>query len=163
MFHERIQQLEKEVAAACLACYRERLVSVVLFGSMARGTARFDSDLDLLIVARALPAGRMQRMAEFECVEEALAPLLSKLQHDGIFTSVSPIFKTTTEADAGSPLFFDMVDDARILFDPEHFFSGLLQRLRARLAQLGAKRIWRGNSWHWDLKADYKPGEVFEL
>jgi hypothetical protein len=31
------------------------------------------------------------------------------------------------------------------------------------LEQLGARRIWRGNAWFWDLKPDYRPGEVFEL
>lgn len=36
-------------------------------------------------------------------------------------------------------------------------------RLRARLSQLGARRIWRGNAWYWELKPDLKPGEVFAL
>jgi len=36
---------------------RERLVSVVLFGSVARGDASPASDIDLLIVAEDLPQG----------------------------------------------------------------------------------------------------------
>ena len=31
------------------------------------------------------------------------------------------------------------------------------------LEKLGARRIWRGEAWMWDLKPDYKVGEVFEL
>jgi len=31
------------------------------------------------------------------------------------------------------------------------------------LARLGAKRIWRENMRYWELKPDYKPGEVFEI
>jgi len=38
-----------------------------------------------------------------------------------------------------------------------------LERLRARLAVLGARRIRRGNAWYWDLKPDYRPGDVFSL
>jgi hypothetical protein len=32
-------------------------------------------------------------------------------------TSLSPLFKTPAEANRGSPLFLDLVDDARILVD----------------------------------------------
>jgi hypothetical protein len=38
-----------------------------------------------------------------------------------------------------------------------------LNRLDHRLKQLGARRIRRGNAWYWDLKPDFKPGEIFEL
>jgi hypothetical protein len=38
-----------------------------------------------------------------------------------------------------------------------------MTRLRERLATLGARRVWRGNAWFWDLKPDYQPGDVFEL
>jgi hypothetical protein len=56
-----------------------------------------------------------------------------------------------------------MVEDASILFDRNGFFSKILDRLRARLKELGAKRVWKGNIWYWVLKPDYKPGEVIEL
>lgn len=54
-------------------------------------------------------------------------------------------------------------NDARILVDRDGFLQDALQGLRKRLDELGARRIWRGNAWHWDLKPDYRPGEVFEL
>ena len=56
-----------------------------------------------------------------------------------------------------------MVEDAKMLFDRRHFFEGVLERLRKRLKELGAKRIWQGNAWYWDLKPDYKPGDIIEL
>jgi hypothetical protein len=56
-----------------------------------------------------------------------------------------------------------MVEDARILFDPEGFLAGHLGRLGARLKQLGARRIWRGNAWYWELNLDLRPGEVISL
>jgi uncharacterized protein len=56
-----------------------------------------------------------------------------------------------------------MVEDARVLYDKGDFFVRQLARLRQRLTELGAKRIWKGNAWYWDLKPDYRPGEVFEL
>ncbi|HWP57484.1 MAG TPA: hypothetical protein VNL14_06340, partial [Candidatus Acidoferrales bacterium] len=42
-------------------------------------------------------------------------------------------------------------------------YDSYLQRLRERLARLGARRVWRGNAWYWDLKPDFKPGDVFEI
>ena len=78
-------------------------------------------------------------------------------------TELSPILKTPEQATAGSPLFLDMVEDARILYDRNGFFAQRLSRLRNRLIELGSKRIWRGNTWYWDLKPDFRPGEVFEL
>ena len=56
-----------------------------------------------------------------------------------------------------------MIDDARILFDREDFLQDALTAQKQRLDRLGARRIWRGNAWYWDLKPDYTPGEVFEL
>lgn len=148
------------VALAVRSHYGERLVSLVVFGSRGRGTARADSDLDLLIVARGLPHGRVSRVADFAAVERDLTER-GALGDPPV--ACSPVFKSPEEASAGSPLFLDMVEDGRILIDHEGFFASVLDRLRARLAALGARRIWRGNAWFWDLKPDYVPGEVFEL
>ncbi|MBI3393701.1 MAG: nucleotidyltransferase domain-containing protein [Nitrospirae bacterium] len=163
MLKEKFKALEDVLLAETERCYGERLVSLVLFGSAARGTQRFDSDVDFLIVARDLPRGRLKRVREFQAVDERLGPFLGKLRGSGINTGLSPVFKAPEEAEEGSPLFLDMVEDAKILFDRDGFFARRLERLRERLKALGAKRIWRGNAWYWDLKPDYKPGDVIEL
>jgi len=152
-----------EIPRACREAYGERLVSVVVFGSVGRGTPRPDSDIDLLIVADDLPRGRIRRVQEFEAVRRLLAPALATAAAAGVSTRLAPIFKTPVEARRGSPLFFDMTEDARLLYDREGFFHGCLEDLRRRLAALGARRVWRGDAWYWDLKPDYRPGEVFEI
>ncbi|MGC8778821.1 MAG: hypothetical protein ACP5Q4_09100 [Candidatus Caldatribacteriaceae bacterium] len=40
---------------------------------------RFDSDIDILLVARNLPPRRLLRVCEFEIVEQALAKDLAEL------------------------------------------------------------------------------------
>ena len=148
---------------ACLRCYGERLVSLVLFGSVGRGTSNPHSDIDLLIVAEQLPKGRMQRVQEFGCIEQALEPLLSELSFLECHVELSPVFKSPEELMQGTPLMLDMVEDARILYDPSGFFEKALARLANRLKDLRAKRVWCGNAWWWDLKPDYRSGEIFEI
>lgn len=161
--HEHVERLLMEMNDRVQAHYADRLVSLVVFGSMGRGTPRPDSDVDLLIVAEPLPDGRMRRVDEFAPVEKALASTLADGRRAGFFNECSPVFKTPDEVLAGSPLLLDMVDDARILYDRDDFFRTALDRMKERLARLGARRIWRGNAWLWDLKPDYRPGDVFEL
>ncbi|MBI1736646.1 MAG: nucleotidyltransferase domain-containing protein [Candidatus Rokubacteria bacterium] len=160
---DRYDRLLDGLLQALIAQYGGRLRSVVVFGSVGRGTPREDSDVDVLIVAGDLPRGRFARVEEFERVEARLGTDLCRVAPGGPAVTLSPVFKTPEEVQAGSPLFLDMVDDARILYDADGFFAGYLDRLRRRLHELGARRIRLGNAWYWDLKPDLKPGEVFTL
>ncbi|MGC8916722.1 MAG: nucleotidyltransferase domain-containing protein [Thermoanaerobaculum sp.] len=139
------------------------MLSLAVFGSVARQTPRPDSDLDFLVVATNLPRGRMARVAEFEEVERRMEEALAQAEHHGVHTFLSPVFKTPEELPWGSLLFWDMTEEAVILYDPKGILSRHLAAVRERLASLGARRIVRGTTRYWDLKPDYKPGEVFEL
>ena len=160
---ERYEDLLRRLLGELQLLYGSRLVACAVYGSVGRGTPRDDSDVDLLIVARGLPDGRMRRVEEFEPVEAPLRAALRAEHWPGSLPALSPVFKTPEEVEAGSPLFLDMVEDARILHDPEGFLAGYLERLRRRLSELGARRVaWRGG-WYWELKPDLMPGEVFTL
>jgi predicted nucleotidyltransferase len=157
----RYEPLLDRLLAALRDQYGARLVAVAVFGSVGRGTPREGSDVDVLIVVRDLPRGRPGRIDEFLPLERRLAPALRAAQVGPIPVCLSPVLKTPTEVEQGSPLFLDLVEDARILHDPDGFLAGYLEGLRARLRALGSRRIWRGATWYWDLKPDLKPGEVF--
>jgi uncharacterized protein len=160
---ERYEEILERLRAELIAHYGPRLVSVAVFGSVGRGTPRQDSDIDVLIVARDLPRGRTARVEEFLPVEARVESWLSAASSSVGPLMLSPVFKTPAEVEAGSPLFLDMIDDARLLQDTGGFFQGFLDGFRHRLQMLGARRIWRGNAWYWELKPDLKPGEVFTL
>ena len=49
MLRETFDHLVREISAACQAHYGDRLVSLAVFGSVARHTQRPDSDIDLLV------------------------------------------------------------------------------------------------------------------
>lgn len=148
---------------AALDCYGGNLVTLAVFGSVARGTPGPESDIDLLLICRELPSGRTKRVAQFSCVEQALEPHLARLRAAGIHTTLSPIFKTVPEAQGGSHLYLDMVDEVLILIDEDHFFQSLLARLKRRLNELGAYRVRQGSRWYWVLNPNGRPGEAIDL
>lgn len=163
MLKKTFKKFEMRLFSELKSFYKDRLISVAVFGSVARETQSFDSDIDILIIAKGLPRGRWKRMREFDKVGDKLEPFLKSMRKKGINTYISAIIKSPEEAEIGSPIFLDMVEDARILFDKNDFLKNRMERLKNRLKKLGAKRIWRGNAWYWDLKPDYKQGEIFEI
>ena len=160
---ENFHCILEKLLEAVQAVYADRLIALLIYGSVGRGRPRPDSDIDVLLVADDLPCGRLARVREFDEVERRLEPMLRDLSKEGISTSLSPVFKTREEVLRGSLLFLDMIDDAVILYDGDGFMKSYLDRLAQRLVELGAKKVVRGNSWHWVLKPDYREGEVFEI
>lgn len=161
------QAVENLVSALDLRtreAYGDRLVSSVIFGSVAAGVSGPDSDVDHLLVVRELPRGRIPRVEEHvRLVEVPFASALRLARQSGWNARLSPIFKTPEEARAGSPLFWDMTDRARVLFDRDGFFADLIESVRKRLAILGAHRVYKGGGYYWILKEKFVPGEVIEL
>jgi predicted nucleotidyltransferase len=146
-----------ELIDCLLKAWNGNLVSVVVFGSVARGVPRADSDIDLLVVCKEFPLGRLGRQSLFMEVERLLnlEPLYSK----GYYPSFSPILKTVEEARRLSPVYLDMVDDAFVLYDVGGFFKSVLDKLREALRKLGARRVVVGSRWYWDLKPEFKYGD----
>jgi hypothetical protein len=78
MLHERFEAILAAPKSACVEHYGDRLVSAAVFGSVARGTMRPDSDIDLLLVVSGLPRGRMPRVGTFDAVESRLCVRTAK-------------------------------------------------------------------------------------
>ena len=140
----------------------DRLVSLVLYGSRARGTHRSDSDVDVLIVARDLPRARAGR-------HDVIRPLKQDvdLEYRRARGSRAPhlayIAKTPEEAAYHSPLYLDMTDDAVLVYDRDDFFGTILDAMRRRMTALGSRRVWLGHGWYWILKPDMRWGESVEI
>ena len=59
--------------------YGGKFISLVVFGSVARGEARKDSDVDLLLVIDSIPKRRLERQKEFMEIEKELEGYLNEL------------------------------------------------------------------------------------
>ncbi|HVZ33367.1 MAG TPA: nucleotidyltransferase domain-containing protein [Polyangiaceae bacterium] len=163
MLREHFDGIVDELGRASERVFGESLISVAVFGSVARGTMRHDSDIDLFVVARDLPAGRLARVAAFEPVEQHVDALVEAAHRDGVHTRISPVLRTPDEVEHGSPLLLDMTREVRILIDRGGFLRDRLDRLHARLTALGAQRIRKKGGYYWLLQPDLKPGEDIQL
>lgn len=142
------------------------LLAAVLYGSVARGTAEPESDLDLLVVLREAPSSYYARLAPIlEVVRELEDSAAARgLEAQGLAPRPSFLVLSEEEAKQNRYVFLDMVEEAVILWDPEGFFARRMSELRRRVAELGAKRVFLPDgTWYWDLKPDLTLGEVFEL
>ncbi len=139
--------------------FGERLVSLVLFGSVARAAAGPSSDIDLLVIAEDLPRSLRDRRRPF--LEE-----WDRVRSAAGLPSVTwnLVTKSPAEARTHSPLYLDLVEDGVALLDRGGFFESVLSELRARMHALGSRRVFLADgSWYWDLKPDFRFGEVVEL
>jgi len=137
----------------------ERLISLVLFGSVARGQARPVSDIDLVIVATGLPRSLAERRRPFlQAWERARAG--QGLPH----VDWNLIVKSPEEARVHSPLYLDIVEEGIVILDRGDLVGAVLAAMRERMRALGSRRVYLADgSWYWDLKPDFRFGEAVEI
>jgi hypothetical protein len=141
------------------------MVSVVLFGSVARREAGEGSDIDLLVVVKGFKTFR-SRFDVFDEIEKELkdSKECHELKERRFGALVSPIPLTTEEINKSPSILLDVVTDGIILHDTDNFMGNYLNKLRKKLEKIGAGKIFLGDGkWYWDLKPDYKLGGVVEI
>jgi predicted nucleotidyltransferase len=161
------QQVLERFLALLEEHFGDRLISLVLYGSVARGEAREESDIDLLLILDRVSPNYHRRLDEILVVQ-------ARLEREGVYEAVSkvrgspPYFSylilAKEEADENRYIYLDMVEDAKLLFDRAGFFAKRLRAVRNRLEELGSMRVQlKDGTWYWDLKPDLKAGEAFVL
>ena len=146
--------------------YQDRLVGILLFGSVARGDWDKSSDIDLLLVVEGWDGKFV-----WERVRELLG-LKRKLEKTEEHEAASkegytPIIQhyplSKTEALGAHRTYIDACIDGIVLYERNGFLTTVLRSMRDKLASQGARRISvPGKSYYWILK-DIKAGEVFEI
>lgn len=159
---ELISNLENALVESFLRVFGDRLISLVLYGSYARGDFSKNSDIDLIVVLNTA-VDRYNLHLELDKVEELLAPILKCFNSHGYNPVLSPIVLSVDLARNMRPLYLDVVFDARILYDKDNFISTVFEKLRRKLREYGAERVKIGKKWVTVLKKEYRFGEVIEF
>ena len=161
---EMTQTLVARFVQRARATFGDNLVSLVLFGSVARGDFKSTSDVDLLVVFETLPSQRHERYALTHALEEEIAESVPGNFSDAHWHSFSIIRKTRAEAQRTGLYYLDLTTDAIMLYDRDHFFQGVLDHLRVRLHELGSQKVYLDDgSWYWRLKPQAALGEMVEI
>lgn len=139
-----------------------KVKSVVLYGSVARGCAKKDSDIDLFIVMDEEPKEVWNILIKHELsrdIEEEIEWLAS----NGIYTHITVLPMSVKRLKMHPFILLDIVDEGMVLHD-DGTYEIEARKIKEKLLGLGAKRRFLSeDEWYWDLKPSYKPGEVIEI
>lgn len=152
-----LDAIVRAVPSLLIEAYGERLLAVVLFGSIARGTAGPLSDSDWLVVLR--ERGSQPREDHLGCAEAlaALQPMLAEARKHGINGEPQFHLRSAAEAEQGGPFFLDLCHDGRVVHDPDGWATEFLARYRQRLRDQGSVRVPWGDGWYWRLTPEVRP------
>jgi hypothetical protein len=157
--------LVKEYCEKLANRYGNRLRSICLFGSIARGEDDPESDVDVLVVIEGLSKDMGDRFREANDLFGQLKTTSAyrAVRNAGRNAFISDIFLTPNEVETHPPILLDIVSDGIILYDKEEFLQRVLSDIKARLDELGARRVKAKKGYYWILKPDAKFGEVVQI
>lgn len=112
----------KEFIERVLSQYPNQVVSIVLFGSVAKGKARISSDVDLLVILKEVPLDWREKDKMFS---DILLDILLRY-HLRIFPIITSQAVALNSARLGNPLFYGILTGYLVLYDPSSFFEKIL-------------------------------------
>lgn len=142
---------------------KEKILAIVVFGSVARNTTRKDSDVDMLVLLEDKEKSILDKLLDIN-INIYNWQENQRLLEESISTKIFDIKKTEIELRENPLILLDILDHGVILYDPKNKMKNLLSDLDKKLKNLGAKKIvFSDSKWCWDLKPDWKPGEIVEI
>ena len=91
---ETFHPLVDDLVAIAKKKLNDNLISMILYGSVARGDASRDSDVDVCLVCRKLPKSPLKRSRMFRSIREELrkSGAYLMLREKDYLAEISPIF-----------------------------------------------------------------------
>lgn len=144
--------------------YKEDLLSIILFGSVARGKWNNESDIDLFIIFS-------NKSSIKTAINNQLTKIISdyerksKLKNskgDRLFSTIQDISLLLKDLHTFRTLFYDIAMDGIILFDSNQTGFHFLRKIKKRIEEKGLRRVFiKENDYYWERNVDF--GEIIEL
>jgi len=132
----------EEFVKACKRKFKKDLVSIVLFGSYARGTATLFSDIDILLVVKNLPKNTWERDKLMDRI--VLRILFNRHKR------ISPILVTPEELERQAkwpnPLFYGILLGYECLHGKESF-ENIMKIVKQRVLEKKPVYVEGGKKW----------------
>src|SRR2546425_9333617 len=134
------------------------LLGVWLFGSVARGEARPNSDVDLLVVARNLKGNKSQMADAISSVVDVRSER-DFFFRNGFVTDIS--FYPITEEELGRfyPIMLDVLDHGIVLYERGEILNKTARSMKEWLSRMRVRKVTLKRGWMWLLPPDLKVAE----
>lgn len=125
---------------------KEKVMGIMLFGSVARGLYRKDSDIDVLIAIRGNAISCIDEIEEsIDGVEELRSPLVQM----GFYLRIRPLILSLEDLKIFRPIYLSIVDEGVILFERRdaltNFMTDIKRNInwRREIAEGGVVLKWK--------------------
>ena len=140
------------------------LVSLALFGSVARGDYKIDSDIDIFITIEDMPKSRSERS---HLILNKWIPLYKergeRFYIDVILPELHTVLRDKAQVLEGGFLYLDLVSEAKILVDRDGFFENHLNRFGEKMKEWGSQKYIEQDGYYWIVKPGLQNGEILDL
>jgi len=142
---ENVELAIREFVEECKKKFGENLVSIILFGSYARGNFRESSDIDFLVIVKDLPEKWKERKKLFE---EAIRRISEKY---GKYTEVIPLTEKEFISNLmhSNSLFITFFLGHKVLFD-RNFFTPNFKNFAIALSK--ERYLYYEGGEKWEIK-----------
>ncbi|TXT58781.1 MAG: putative Nucleotidyltransferase domain protein [Promethearchaeota archaeon] len=143
---------------------RGEILSVILYGSIARKNWKRESDVDLLLIVSNKFIEKYESSKISQLTIHFYNEIFGSELYDMMkFHPLSILTLTKKQTKRFRTLFYDIAMDGIILYDPKNIGSKLIEKYKKRIKNKGLKRIYVENdNFYWKRK-DVKTGEIIEL
>ena len=142
----------------------EDLISLIIYGSVARSTWNRESDVDVLLIV----SNNYFNQFNEDKISEITINFYNKCREGSMYDnyinhSIQILTLSINDLDKFRTLFYDIAVDGIIIYDTNNIGLNLLMKYRNRIEKMGLKRIFLNkNDFYWERK-DIEFGELIEL
>lgn len=157
-----------------LITFKEEILGVAIFGSVIKNKATEDSDIDILILWKNRPKAphhkyykleeELKDSRQIKSLDEYVKKHGNLKWSFSLKSMVFPIHLDLEEFNANPWILVEFADYGKILYDPNKLLKNKFNYIHKRLKELSSKKIiLEDGKYYWDLKPDWKPGDIVKL